>query len=112
MVLEPNGRIKFLFTRSARQSPANDADRVALFDGMAAYTGIVRLDGPGRFITTVDLSWNPAYGGEQLRLFTIVEGDGWRFGPTQNGEVTLRDVALGIDPSKVIVHKHHLGGGF
>ena len=34
--------------------------------------------------------------------------------PTQNGEATLRNVAaaLGIDPSKVIVHKHHLGGGF
>ena len=72
MVLEPGGRIMFLFTRSSRQPPANDADRVALFNGMAAYTGTVRLDGPGRFITTVDLSWNPAYGGEQLRLFTIV----------------------------------------
>jgi isoquinoline 1-oxidoreductase beta subunit len=35
--------------------------------------------------------------------------------PTQNGKGTLRNVAaaaLGIDPSKVIVHKHHLGGGF
>jgi isoquinoline 1-oxidoreductase beta subunit len=34
--------------------------------------------------------------------------------PTQNGEGTLRNVAaaLEIDPSKVIVHKHHLGGGF
>jgi isoquinoline 1-oxidoreductase beta subunit len=34
--------------------------------------------------------------------------------PTQDGEGTLRNVAaaLGIDPSKVIVHKHHLGGGF
>jgi isoquinoline 1-oxidoreductase beta subunit len=34
--------------------------------------------------------------------------------PTQNGEGTLRNVAkaLDLDPSKVIVHKHHLGGGF
>jgi isoquinoline 1-oxidoreductase beta subunit len=34
--------------------------------------------------------------------------------PTQNGEGTLRNVAaaLDIDPSQVIVHKHHLGGGF
>jgi isoquinoline 1-oxidoreductase beta subunit len=34
--------------------------------------------------------------------------------PTQNGEGTLVNVAntLGIPPSKVIVHKHHLGGGF
>lgn len=34
--------------------------------------------------------------------------------PTQNGEGTLRVVAktLGIDPSRVTVHKCHLGGGF
>jgi len=34
--------------------------------------------------------------------------------PTQNGEGTLRSVAqaLGVDPAKVVVHKHHLGGGF
>ncbi len=34
--------------------------------------------------------------------------------PTQDGEGTLRTVAsaLSIDPSKVIVHKCHLGGGF
>jgi isoquinoline 1-oxidoreductase subunit beta len=34
--------------------------------------------------------------------------------PTQNGEGTLRTVArtLGLDPSQVVVHKHHLGGGF
>ena len=34
--------------------------------------------------------------------------------PTQNGEGTLLVVAqtLGIDPSRVVVHKHHLGGGF
>jgi isoquinoline 1-oxidoreductase beta subunit len=34
--------------------------------------------------------------------------------PTQNGEGTLRTIArtLHIDPSKIKVHKHHLGGGF
>jgi hypothetical protein len=73
MVLEPGGRIMFLFTRSARKPPENDVDRVALFNGMAAYTGTVRLDGPGSFITTVDLSWNPAFGGEQLRLFAVAD---------------------------------------
>ena len=38
---------------------------------MAAYTGLVRADGTGRFITTVDLAWNPAWTGEQLRFYTI-----------------------------------------
>jgi hypothetical protein len=61
-------------TRPARQPPETDVDRATLFNGMAAYTGTVRLDSPGRFITTVDLSWNPAYGGEQVRFFTIASG--------------------------------------
>ena len=73
MVFESNGRIMFLFTRSSRHPPTNVTERAALFDGLAAYTGIVRPDGPGRFITTVDVSWHPAYGGEQLRLFKLVD---------------------------------------
>jgi hypothetical protein len=39
-----------------------------------AYTGLIRLDGAGRFITTVDVAANPAFTGEKLRLFKI-EGD-------------------------------------
>jgi isoquinoline 1-oxidoreductase subunit beta len=44
----------------------------------------------------------------------VTEGRAEVWAPTQNGEGTLRNVAavLDIDPSKVIVHKHHLGGGF
>ena len=44
----------------------------------------------------------------------VVDGRAEVWAPTQNGEGTLRTVAktLGIDPSQVIVHKHHLGGGF
>ena len=71
MVLEPGGRIMFLFTYPDRMLPMSDADRVSLFNGMTAYTGRVRLDGPGRFVTTVDLAWNPAWTGEQLRFFSI-----------------------------------------
>jgi hypothetical protein len=74
MVLEPNGRIMFLFTKSNRKTPTSDADRAGLFNDMTAYTGMVRLDGPGRFITSVDLAWNPAWQGEQLRFFTL-DGD-------------------------------------
>jgi hypothetical protein len=74
MVLEASGRIMFLFTRANRPAPTSDADRAALFNDMTAYTGLVRLDGPGRFITTVDLAWNPMLQGEQLRFFTL-KGD-------------------------------------
>jgi hypothetical protein len=58
--------------RSNRQSPTNDRDRAELFDSMISYTGLVRLDGPGRFITTVDISLIPSeVGTEKLRLFSI-----------------------------------------
>jgi isoquinoline 1-oxidoreductase beta subunit len=44
----------------------------------------------------------------------VTEGGVEVWAPTQNGEGTLRVVAktLGIDPSRVTVHKCHLGGGF
>ena len=74
MVLEVSGRIMFLFTRRDRSAPSSDTDRALLFNDMTAYTGLVRLDGPNRFITTIDLAWNPAWRGEQLRFFTL-DGD-------------------------------------
>jgi isoquinoline 1-oxidoreductase subunit beta len=44
----------------------------------------------------------------------VKDGHAEVWAPTQNGEGTLLNVskALGIPPSRVIVHKHHLGGGF
>lgn len=71
MVLEPGGRVMFLFAQAGRKPPTNDADRAHLFEAMTAYTGRVRLDGVGRFITSVDLAWNPAWSGEQTRFFEI-----------------------------------------
>jgi hypothetical protein len=37
-------------------------------------SGTVRTDGPGRFITTIDLSGHLIWIGDQLRLFTV-DGD-------------------------------------
>jgi hypothetical protein len=74
MMYDPGGRIMFLFTKRGRQTAVDEAARATQFNEMTAYTGLVRSDSPGRFITTVDLAWTPAFGGEQLRLFTI-EGD-------------------------------------
>src|SRR4051794_26682176 len=56
MVFTPGGRIMFLITRSNRQPPTDDAERAALYNNMISYTGLVRLDAPGQFITTVDVS--------------------------------------------------------
>ena len=73
MVFDPGGRIIFIFTKPNRQPPTDDADRARLFDGLLAYTGLVRSDGTGRLITTVDVAWHPAFGGEQLRFFAIAD---------------------------------------
>jgi hypothetical protein len=74
MVLTPAGRIVFLMMNSDRRPAANDTERAVLFNRMTAYTGMVRSDGPGRFITTIDVSADPTFSGEQLRLFRL-EGD-------------------------------------
>jgi hypothetical protein len=71
MVLSPNGRIIFLFTRADRTPPQSDADRATLFNAMTAYTGHVRIDAEDRFVITVDLAWDPGWTGEQIRYFTL-----------------------------------------
>lgn len=71
LVLAPSGRIMVLFTRSHRQPPENDAERADLFNDVMAYTGLIRLDGTGCFITSVDNAANPSWGGEQTRHFAI-----------------------------------------
>lgn len=70
MTLSAGGRIMFLFGAANRQPAKSDADRASLFNTMVAYTGKVRLDGPGRIVTTVDLAMNPLIRGEQVRFFS------------------------------------------
>ena len=74
MVLSPNGRISFLFTRADRTPPQTDADRATLFNAMTAYTGLVRIEAEDRFAITVDLAWDPGWTGGQIRYFTL-KGD-------------------------------------
>lgn len=71
MILEPAGHIMFIFTKSNRQPPTTEAERAVLFTESMAYSGRVRPDGPGRIITTIDISVNPAWSGEQIRLYTL-----------------------------------------
>jgi hypothetical protein len=97
MVVEPGGRIMFLFMKPGRRPPTNDADRATLLNDMVAYTGRVRSDGPGRFITTVDVSWIPFENNEQLRLFTL-DGDRLTIRtpeqklPLQGGRLVVGDI--------------------
>ena len=71
MILDPGGRIMFLFARPDRAPPTSDTDRATLFTTMMAYTGRARLAAPDRLVTTIDLAWNPAFEGEQTRFITL-----------------------------------------
>ena len=75
MVLTPAGRIMFLITKPHRQPPGSDAERATLFTETIAYSGQVRVESPGKFVTTVEISLFPEeIGTEKLRLFTV-DGD-------------------------------------
>jgi hypothetical protein len=75
VVVTPAGRIMFLITKSDRLPAANDAMKATLFNETIAYSGTVRLAGPGQFVTTVEMSLFPEeIGTDKLRLFKI-DGD-------------------------------------
>jgi hypothetical protein len=72
VVVTEAGRIMFLITKSDRRPAADDAERGALFNETIAYSGTVRLAGPGQFVTTVEISLFPEeIGTEKLRHFTV-----------------------------------------
>lgn len=60
-----------VITAEGRKEPKTDQDRADLLKSMFAYTGMYRLEGD-KFITKVDVSWNPAWvGTEQTRFFKL-----------------------------------------
>jgi hypothetical protein len=70
----PDGRVFFILTGEGRTPPKTDADRASLLGTLIAYTGTYRLEGD-RWITKVDVAWNPEWiGTEQARAFRI-DGD-------------------------------------
>lgn len=67
----PEGRMAVVITGEGRKAPTTDQDRAGLFNSLVAYTGRYRVDGD-KWITTVDVSGNPAWvGTEQARSFRV-----------------------------------------
>lgn len=70
----PEGRVMFILTGDDRKPAKTAEERGALLSTMVAYTGLYRIEGD-RWITKVDVAWNPEWvGTEQARNFKI-EGD-------------------------------------
>lgn len=74
IIFTPEGRMMTVITGESRKPPKTDQDRADLLKSMFAYTGMYRLEGD-RWITKVDVAWNPAWvGTEQVRFFKV-DGD-------------------------------------
>jgi Lipocalin-like domain len=74
IIFTPEGRMMVAMTSEGRQAPKIDQDRAELLKSMVAYSGMYRLEGD-KFITKVDVSWNPAWvGTEQVRFFRFEGG--------------------------------------
>ena len=71
IIFTPEGRMMSIVEAEGRKVPQNDEDRAAAFRSLIAYTGTFRFEGD-RFITKVDVSWNPAWvGTEQVRTYAL-----------------------------------------
>jgi hypothetical protein len=67
----PEGRMAVIITGEGRTAPTTDQDRAGLLNSLVAYTGRYRVDGD-KWITTLDVSANPAWvGTEQTRSFRV-----------------------------------------
>ena len=70
IISTPEGRMAVVITNEGRKAPNTDQDRAGLFNSLVAYTGRYRVEGD-KWITTVDVSANPAMMGEQTRTFRV-----------------------------------------
>ena len=69
IIFTAEGRMMALLTAEGRPTPHTDAERVAAFRSMYAYSGTYRLEGD-RWLTKVDTAWNEAWTGtDQLRFY-------------------------------------------
>lgn len=73
-VFEPNGRLMALLMSSGRQPADSDPGRTALFQSMMAYSGKFSLD-TDRFVTKVDLAWDPGWEGTEQVRYYILDND-------------------------------------
>jgi hypothetical protein len=74
IIFTPDGRMMAIFEAEGRKAPQTDEERAVAFRTMIACTGIYRLEGD-KWVTKVDVSWNPAWNGtDQVRFFKL-DGD-------------------------------------
>ncbi len=74
VIFTPGSYVSFVLTAGERKPAKTNGEKAGLLDTLIAYTGTYRVEGD-RWITSVDVAWNPAWvGTEQSRSFKV-EGD-------------------------------------
>ena len=69
-----DGRMFGIIEGDSRKPPQTDEDRARLLRTMIAYSGLYRLEGD-KWITAVDVAWNPTWIGTQQVRFYKLDGD-------------------------------------
>jgi len=71
VIFTPEGRVFFVLTGEGRKAPKTVQERADLLSSLVAYTGTYRLE-EDKWITTVEVAWNPEWvGTEQTRFFRV-----------------------------------------
>lgn len=74
IIFTPEGRGMFMLTGEGRKAPQTIQDRADLLNSLVAYTGMYRLEGD-KWITKIDVAWNPEWVGTEQTRFFKVDGD-------------------------------------
>ena len=99
IILTAEGRMVAIFEGEGRKPAKTDEERAVLLRTMFAYTGMYRLEGD-KWITKVDVAWNPAWNGtDQVRFYKLdgnrLEVTGaWGPNPNLPGSPISRGVVL------------------
>ncbi len=71
VIFTPEGRVFFVLSGEGRKPAKTVQERADLLNSLVAYTGTYRLEGD-RWITKVEVAWNPEWvGTEQTRSFKV-----------------------------------------
>ena len=71
VIFTPEERVWFVLTGEGRKAAKTIEDRAELLNTLVAYTGRYRVEGD-KWITKVDVAWNPEWvGTEQTRFFKV-----------------------------------------
>jgi hypothetical protein len=74
VIFTAEGRLSFTLSAQGRQPASTAQEQADLLNSMIAYTGSYRLEGD-RWITQVDVAWNPAWVGTVQTRYYRVEND-------------------------------------